>query len=222
MPSIPMALRASLASSSLCGWMMASIFFMKTTLAANRRKCTQMFLAPSDSRSYAFIRGHYLGLEVVALLAMHAQIQAVDFLLPFRAYAGDDVANLEDHPGADDRETPCDPDPHQLVPNLARVPVHPAHRLARPDIVDRARGHHAGQDRSQGSASAVHAKRVERIVIPELAFHSGRHQEAEDARQRADHQGGKRLTEFRSRRDGDKPPHPARNSAQHAALAFVD
>src|SRR5689334_1452173 len=76
MPSIPMDLRASLTSSSLNGWMMASIFFMAS------------------------------GLEYITFLAVHAEVEPFGLGLLGHAQSDHNVADLQDNERADQREQP--------------------------------------------------------------------------------------------------------------------
>ena len=54
--------------------------------------------------------------------------------------------------------------------HLAAVAVDQAHRLAAAQIVHILGGEDAGENRSQRSADAVNAERVQRVVVTELAF----------------------------------------------------
>src|SRR5579872_1894262 len=100
MPSMPIFLSASFTSSILCGWMMASIFFILVSI---------------------------LGFEVVAFLAVHAQVETFDLVLIAGAQAEHRVAHYEDNPGADDGEPPGDGGAEQVVEHLAGIAVDQAH-----------------------------------------------------------------------------------------------
>src|SRR3974390_878464 len=96
MPSIPSVLRASLTASSLNGWIIASIFFM-----GDLRCCKSA-----------------LRLQIVALFPMHAEVQAVLFLLrtwPQAAHRGGD---LETHEAARGAQCKRDQHAHRLVAEL--------------------------------------------------------------------------------------------------------
>src|SRR5437016_9382367 len=146
-PSIPMLLRASFTSSSLKGWIMASIFFMASPLR----------------------------LEYITLFVVLAVIETLNllFLSDPQPYGGvDDLENDErphnaEHPG--DRRT------DDLIEHLAAVAVHESERLhlagrVLQSIVNHIRGEDAGQDRAQGSAGAVNAEGVQRVVVAELGL----------------------------------------------------
>src|ERR1700722_12245816 len=93
MPSMPIPLRASLTSSSLCGWIIASIFFMSSRF------------------------------EIITLFAVHANVQAFQLLVGRNAYADQHIANLEDDEGPNDRETPGDGHADYLIQHLTRMSI---------------------------------------------------------------------------------------------------
>src|ERR1035438_3959581 len=102
MPSIPMAFSASFTSSSLNGWMIASIFFMA------------------------------LSFEGISFLAVHAEIQAFDFLVLGHSQPHGGVAYLQNHQCSHNRQRPCDPTADRLVQHLAAFAIHQTerHRLS--------------------------------------------------------------------------------------------
>src|SRR3989442_6543425 len=81
MPSMPIALSASLTSSSLNGWIIASIFFMVSRL------------------------------EYIPFLAMHADVESLDFLLPANSQSHRHVTDLENDKSAHNCQRPAMPDP---------------------------------------------------------------------------------------------------------------
>src|SRR4051812_18005283 len=95
-PSIPIALRASLTSSSLNGWMIASIFFMKSPVSALR-------------------------FEDIPFFAVLAQVQAFHFLLFAHPHTHNGIAYFQNDQGADNAQAPGDCAPHRLVQNLPCV-----------------------------------------------------------------------------------------------------
>src|SRR5690349_16314614 len=97
-PSMPIALSASLTSSSLNGWMIASIFFMVSRL------------------------------EYIPFFAMHAEVEPFDFLFLADPQSHRHVTNLKNDQGADDRERPGNARSNQLIQHLAAVAVHQAQR----------------------------------------------------------------------------------------------
>src|SRR5215831_15890047 len=106
MPSTPMALSASLTSSSLCGWMTASIFFMVG-----------------------------LRLEIVAFFAVHSEVETFDFLVARHTHSDHKVTDLQDYERPDDSEDTRNQDAHGLIKNLARVAVHHPERQHAPGCV---------------------------------------------------------------------------------------
>src|ERR1700680_3041060 len=101
-PSIPIALSASLTSSSLCGCMMASIFFM--------------------------VRLSRLRFEIVSLFAMHADVEALELLLLGRANSQHKIADLENDERSHDGQAPGDQDRDSLIEHLAGLAVHQTER----------------------------------------------------------------------------------------------
>src|ERR1039458_2219763 len=204
MPSMPMLLSASLTSSSLNGWMTASIFFISLAYPLRR-----------------------LPFESIPLLAVHAQIQALDLLVPGDAHSDEEVADLEDNQGADYREDPCDGAAGGLVENLAGVAIHQAQRQGMPGriletIVHQVGGEDAGEERAQSSTGAVDAEGIERVVVSENSLDLADHEITNHAGAQADEEGGERLDEPGSRGDGHQSRDGAGNSAQDAGLAVVD
>src|SRR5277367_6003745 len=100
MPSIPMDFSASLTSSSLCGWMMASIFFMAGSIFCGLR------------------------FEIITFFAVHADVQAFQLILGRYPDPQKNVADLQDDQSAHDRHAPGDQNADGLIQNLAAVAIH--------------------------------------------------------------------------------------------------
>src|ERR1700694_4363527 len=97
-PSIPIALSASLTSSSLCGCMMASIFFM--------------------------FRLSRLRFEIICLFAMHADVEALELLLFGRTYPQHNITDLQNDECSHDGQAPGDQHRNSLIEHLASLAVH--------------------------------------------------------------------------------------------------
>src|SRR5580658_8666625 len=142
-PSTPIPLSASFTSSSLCGWIIASIFFMAA--------CRPDF---SSSR-----------FEIITLFAVHADVQPLQLLLGRNAYTDQNIADFENDQRSDDRKAPGDRHADRLVQHLAGMPVDKAQpkcfaRAVLETIVDGHGGKNAGENRTDGSAGAMHSERI--------------------------------------------------------------
>src|ERR1700674_3085438 len=207
MPSIPMLFRASLTSSSLNGWMTASIFFM-------------FYYSPAVASS------SILRFYDVSFFAMQADVQPFHLLFLADAHSYYSVANFENNQRAGDGQPPSHTATDELIDDLGSVAVHQAERQQPAgaifeSVVDGVGGEHAGEDGAQRSSDAVHAESVQGVIVLELLFHLGHHEEAHDARGKPDRQRRKRPHKTRRRRDGHQSGHASRDSAQHAGLAVV-
>src|SRR5216684_1997362 len=103
---------------------------------------------------------------------MLRDVQTLNFMVLRNPQADHHVYNLEDRQGAADGQRPGHRYTDQLVDELMRVAFEPAGRKrhsvrALKDGVDYAGRKHSGQQRADGSARAVYAKGVERVVIAE-------------------------------------------------------
>src|SRR2546426_428716 len=98
MPSMPAALSASFTSSSLNGWIIASIFF----IASSSRR------PPSR-------------LKYVSFLAVQSEVQPLNFLVLVPAQADERIADLENDQRADDSEPPGDRTPDYLIEPLPAI-----------------------------------------------------------------------------------------------------
>src|ERR1039457_2141195 len=121
------------------------------------------------------VTGLPLVLENISLLVVHAEVQAVAFLLPGDAQADGGVDDLEDGERAYDGQAPGDRGTPELVEDLAGVTVHQAERLyfaggVLQPLVDGAGGEDAGQQGAQRTPRAVYAEGIERVVIAELVL----------------------------------------------------
>src|ERR1019366_424522 len=135
---------------------------------------------PARSLPSCPTKGHSLTvadlvLENVSFLVVHAEIQAVAFLLPGYPQSDRGVDNLEDRERAHDGQAPGNGGGPKLVEDLAAVAVHQAERLyfagsVLQSLVNRAGGEDAGEQRAQGAAGAVHAEGIQRVVVTELAL----------------------------------------------------
>ncbi|MNZ66102.1 hypothetical protein D3C78_843140 [compost metagenome] len=77
---------------------------------------------------------------------------------------------------------------------------------------------HAGEDRTDDTADAVHAEGIQGVVIAELALEAGGAEVADHACHQADHQGAHRPDGAGSRGDGHKTCYHPRGDAQCAWL----
>src|SRR5262249_3944585 len=139
-----------------------------------------------------------LRLEEVTFLAVQTHVHALDLRVLIHAHADQRVADLQNDPCAHDGQHPRHRDADQLVPDLPDVAVHPSERQrlaggVLKTVVDQVGGEDAREDCAYGAARAVHAERIERIVITELALHYRDHEVAYDACDKSDKQRGKRL-----------------------------
>src|SRR4051794_22111884 len=101
MPSMPIPFNASFTSSSLKGWTIASIFFIR-------------FLPLSIQ----------LGLKVIAFFAMQADIQPCEFFPRVHSNADRRVADLQSNVSTHNRKYNCDAAACRLVRDLHRIAVH--------------------------------------------------------------------------------------------------
>src|SRR5213594_2260372 len=182
MPSMPIALSASLTSSSLNGWMIASIFFMVSRL------------------------------EYIPFFAMHAEVESFNFLFLANSQSHRHVADFENDQSAHDCQRPRNARSDELVEHLARIAIHQAkrHRLTGgilQRIIHRVRGENASKQRSQSSACTVDAERVQCIVVAELRLHLRHHEITHRARTESDQQGRKGLHEARGWSDRHQSRH---------------
>ena len=116
-----------------------------------------------------------LVLEDISLLVVHAEIQAVAFLLPGDAQADGDVDDFQDGKRTHDGQAPGDRGAAELVEDLAAVAVHQAERLyfagnVLEPVVDGAGGEDAGEQGAQRTTGAVYAEGIQRVVITELVL----------------------------------------------------
>src|SRR5665213_1001731 len=152
-----------------------------------------------------------LTLQTVAFLTVHAQVEPVDLFLRFATDADNGVAYLEDnkrphntkHPG--NRRADC------VVQYLTRVAVHRSQRLAAQQIINLFGREDAGKNSADRSPNAVHAERVQRIVIAELVLYDRDHGETNHTGYYTDEHGGHRLDEARCGRNGNQTRDGSRN-----------
>src|SRR5712691_8348504 len=79
---------------------------------------------------------------------------------------------------------------------------------------------HAGEERADDPADAVHTERVQRIVVAEHLLHRSRCQEAEYACRDTDDESARYADKARSRRDGHQARDCARCDAEHRGFAL--
>src|SRR6266849_1635613 len=95
---------------------------------------------------------------------------------------------------------------YKLVTNLTPVSIAAANRFrCAKNRVDHLRRKHTSQERTDGSSGAVHAKRVERVIIPEDCFDARYHPVAADAGHKSNHQCWHRRHKSCRGRDGHQP-----------------
>src|SRR6267154_5558296 len=86
-----------------------------------------------------------LRLKVISFFAVLCNVQSFDLMLFRHAYAGQQVYDLEQHERSHQRKDPGDQDTHELVADLAPMPVQRADGLARSkDGVDYLLSEHTG------------------------------------------------------------------------------
>src|SRR5579875_1564772 len=207
-PSIPIPLSASFTSSSLNGWMMASIFFMVfiVTFRGFRQR---------------------LRFEDVALFAVQADIEPlylVFFAHPHSSEQG--VANFQNDQGAHNGQPPGYGATERLIEHLRRAPVHQTERQEPAGavfeaVVDEVGGEDAGQQRAQRATHTVHPEGIQGVVVAEFAFHHGNHAVADQPGGEANEQGGEGFYETGCRSDGNQARHAARDCAQNAGFSVV-
>src|SRR5437764_14259960 len=69
-----------------------------------------------------------LSLQVIALFAMHAEVEALDFLVGGYTNAKQEIHYFQNDESPDKREAPSNRCSYGLIENLPRVPIHPAKR----------------------------------------------------------------------------------------------
>src|SRR5262249_25407069 len=203
MPSMPIPLRASFTSSSLNGWMMASIFFIGAV-------------------RYQLSRFKY-----IPLFTVHAGIQALDLLFLINPHTDGGIDDFQNDERAHNRQRPRDQAADKLIAPLCRVALHEPGRLSLPrrvlqTIVDEVRRKNTGKNRAQRSARAMYAERVERVIVSELALDARHHEVADHACAQTNQHRGEGLHESARGRDRDKTRHASRDRAEYARLARVD
>src|ERR1043166_7593754 len=103
MPSIPIFFRASLTSSSLKGWTIASIFFISI-----------LFSSPGTFLST---------LQNVPFFAVLRQVEPLRFVIPAHANAERGVTDLQDQKCSHGREDDRHDDAYRLIEDLFRIAV---------------------------------------------------------------------------------------------------
>src|SRR5207248_5613645 len=94
----------------------------------------------------------------------------------------DGLGNLEQNEGADGGDAPGECDGGELVHDLDGISVDRAAVTG----IDPGDGEDAGEDRPDGSADAVDAESVERVVVAEDVLHGGGAEETGRAGDKAD------------------------------------
>src|SRR5260370_34816030 len=113
-----------------------------------------------------------LRLKVISLFAVLRDVQSFDLVLFRHAYACQQIYDLEEYQRSHQRKDPGDRNAHELVSDLAPMPVQPADGLARSkDGVDHLLTEHAGEQRSNSAARAVYAEGIQRVIIPHEGLH---------------------------------------------------
>src|SRR5262245_50243899 len=113
-----------------------------------------------------------LRFQIVRFFAVLSNVQAFHFVLFRDAETGNQVGYFENHDRAEQSETPGEEYSDQLISHLAPIPVARAHRLAvAKNWIDDGLCEHSRQQRAYRSARAVHAKSVQRVIIPEERLH---------------------------------------------------
>src|SRR5271165_3648425 len=83
-------------------------------------------------------------------------------------------------------------------------------------------GQHAGQDRADHPADAVHPEGIETVVISERVLETGGGPITYDTRRNADDQGAARVDKTRCRGDRDETGDRTRDDPEHARLSLDD
>src|ERR1017187_1165404 len=225
MPSMPASSSASLTASSLEGWRTASILSIckmprLTAYQAERgagRNPPKVFSGPGTRLD------HRSGIEVVAFLAVLGEIEAGGFVFGRDAQADDPVNDEEQNQRAHDGDAPGNGDSAELVEELPPVAVDGAGGdVLAVDGVDGAGGEEPREQCAQGSASAMHAEGIERVIVAEHALYLEDHKGAEEAGDDADEQGREGLNEPRGGGDGDQAGDRAGDGAERGGLAVVE
>ena len=118
---------------------------------------------------------------------MLRDVEAERFLLWRNAQTDDRVDDLQDDERGDDAEDPSDRNGHDLAVDHAAAFDQAELRAGAPfsaDVPARARGEDAGQNRTERSADAVDAERVERIVVAELRLDLAASERTDECRRR--------------------------------------
>src|SRR6266508_2287362 len=131
------------------------------------------------------VRPYRSDVDLLDSFTMQREIEAFALRFFGDAQTDDEVDDLEDDCGSDAAEHHGHYDALDLDPDLARVAVDEADR--RIAALDRHGGEHAGQQRTDGAADAMHAEGIQRVVIAELVLEPGRGEKAADAGGDADH-----------------------------------
>src|ERR1700678_2029168 len=168
------------------------------------------------------------GIEVVTFFSVLRKIQTLDLVIRGNPQPDRLIDNKEQNRSYDDRNEPRNSCARGLVAKLRPVPVEPARWqwLAGSIIakrgIDGAYRKDAGEKRAQRSAHAMHAKGIQRGVIPELALDNQHHEGAEESGDQATRERGHRLHITGSRRTRHQAGYRAGNRAQCRRLAVVE
>ncbi len=103
-------------------------------------------------------------------LAMKVDVEALDLFLGRDAQPDDHVDDLEDDEGRDRTPGDADQGAPELGQDLTAIAVDQALLAHAADCLD---GEHAGQDRTDEAADAMHAERVERVVVAQGVLQAG-------------------------------------------------
>src|SRR5579859_2528550 len=108
------------------------------------------------------------GLEGVRLFTVLRDVQTFDLFRFGDAYARNHIRYFEKNDGAHQGEPPGNQNSHQLIAKLSPVAIQTAHRLASAENrIDHLLCENSGQKRADGATRAVHAERVQCIIIAE-------------------------------------------------------
>src|SRR5580692_1199097 len=202
MPSTPISIRASFTASNFPGWITASSLVIGWPL-------------------------RHRGFPVVAFFAMLRQVETLHFVFGRHSHANGEIDDLKNdvssYYGEQDRDTNAD----RLISQLAKVPVHHADGKRVPlgileNRIDGAGGEDAGQQRANGSASAMHAEGIERVVVTESGLYDGNHRITKNSGDEADQQCRHRSHKSRSGGNCDQTGDGAGDRSQHTGLAVTD